>query len=195
MADFRAVLGPAIPRAIAPTIPASLYTAAGPSGARMPSGIAGLRVDLDIAAFNKSLDRYVSTLGPDVVEAVKKLALELLRRIQMKTPTRTGRLKASFHAVLPGEQDRYRYQDLKGHSFDGSTGLTAQGASLRDWIMGGTNVTIEAIVGTNVDYAIFIEAGHSRKAPNGMVAISVAEMTGALDQAVEAALNNASRVP
>ena len=196
----------------------------------MPSGIAEIRVDLEMVQFDAAFQRYLKLASDDVEYAVSKTALQLLERIQMKTPVDTGRLRASFHAVLPGQgavsgtgqgsavADRYLYTDRFGRTFDGSLGVKARNVDLtRSWgtalagyaqgsltptsiipaSLGGAfqsageNTTVgvvEAWVGTNVEYAIYIEAGHSRKAPQGMVAISVAEMTGALERAVEQAL-------
>lgn len=150
-----------------------------------PSRAAGIQVEFELGRFNAALDRYVAALQPSVVDAVRTLALDLLGRIQQKTPVDTGRLRASFHAVMPGQTDRYTYRDRRGGSFDGSLGVTAKGS-----VLGGG---VEAVVGTNVDYAIFIEAGHSRQAPQGMVAVSVVELTGALERAVEVAVTQADR--
>lgn len=180
--DYRNVLGPAIPRALNPA-----------SGARLPSGIAGIRVDVEVGQFNAAWARYTATVNANMAQEVTRVALDLLARIQKKTPVDTGRLRASFHAVLPGETDRYTYQDKEGRTFNGSLGVKGDSVALGDWVLGRGDGKVGAVVGTNVDYAIYIEAGHSRKAPNGMVAISVAELTGALERAVARALEQASR--
>lgn len=158
----------------------------GPSGGQIPSGVAGLRVEVNTSELNAALTRYLTTATAKVEDAVIQVALELLARIQNKTPVDTGRLRNSFHAVLPGKVDSsYRYHDDARKSFNDPLAQKAQ----RDVV---SNI-YEAIVGTAVHYALVIEAGHSRKAPSGMVAISAAEMTGALDAAVERILTNAGR--
>jgi len=64
-------------------------------------------------------------------------------------PVRTGRLKNSIHAVLPDSFDSsYPYTDDQGRAYDGALEM-------------GTKPT-EAIVGTNVEYAFWVEAGTSR---------------------------------
>jgi len=158
----------------------------GPSGGQIPSGVADIRVTVNEAEFNGALERYLVAFKTGAEDAVIKTALELLGRIQMKTPTDTFRCKNSFHAVLPGQRDNhFAYKDILGKTWEGALGE----AAARDVIRG----EYEAIVGTNVFYAIFLEAGHSRQAPSGMVAVSVAEMTSALDAAVEKALNEAGQ--
>jgi hypothetical protein len=159
----------------------------GPSGGQIPSGVADLRLEIHTEELNAAFTRYLAAVTIKAEDAVIKVALELLGRIQSKTPVDTGRLRNSFHAVLPGKTDSsFRYSDDYRKSFNDPLGERAQ----RDVV---TN-TFEAIVGTAVHYALVIEAGHSRQAPSGMVAISVAEMTGALDAAVEKALNDAGQV-
>jgi phage gpG-like protein len=148
-----------------------------------PSAAAGVRVEFELGRFNQSLDRYLQVVQPNVHDAVRTVALDLLARIKQRTPVDTGRLRNSFHAVMPGQTDNYSYSDREGRGYDGSLGVTPKVSVLKG--------EVEAVVGTNVDYAIFIEAGHSRKAPRGMVAVSVLELTGALEKAVEAALTQA----
>jgi hypothetical protein len=160
----------------------------GPSGGQIPASSALLRVEFDVAAFNASLARYLSAVQPNVRDTVIKTALELLNRIQQKTPVDTGRLRNSFHAVLPGQTDTgFRYTDDHGKSFNDPLRMTAQLNIL-------TGV-YEAIVGTDVKYGPVIEAGHSKQAPSGMVSISVAEMMAALDAAVEKILNDSGKLP
>ena len=151
----------------------------GPVGGQIPSGVALTRVDLNVVDFNASLTRYIQLLGIDTVDTVKSQALDLLKRIQLKTPRDTHRLVRSFHAVLPGQVDSsFPYTDKSGKAFDGALHVSPKN---------GPDV-VEAAVGTNVKYGPVIEAGHSRQAPNGMVAISVAEMTGQLDAAMTTAI-------
>jgi hypothetical protein len=174
------------------TPPSSQYAAIpliptlGPSGGQIPSEAALLRVEFNTTELTAALNRFLLTATVNVEDAVIKVALELLGRIQQKTPVDTGRLRNSFHAVLPGQTDgHFRYQDNSGRSFNDPLGVRAQ----RDVVQ----QLYEAIVGTDVVYGPIIEAGHSRKAPSGMVSISVAEMVGALDAAVEKVLNDAGK--
>lgn len=162
---------------------ASLTLMASPSGpGRLASGEALLRVEFETERFNESLKEYVNVFRRDLEETIRVVSLELLSRIQRRTPVATGRLRNSFHAVMPGETDTYVYADNRGRTFWGA--LDEHSHAQDD------NEVIEAVVGTNVPYALFIEAGHSRQAPNGMVAISRAEMASVFEAMIEKALED-----
>ena len=154
-----------------------------PELGRLVSGQAALRVEIEVERFNLALTAYVNEFHREVEQTVRQVSNELLYRIRRRTPVDTRRLQNSFHAVMPGEIDTYTYTDDLGRSFDGT--LTEHPHAEN------TDETIEAIVGTNVPYAIYIEAGHSRQAPNGMVAISRAEMASTLEALVARAIGGA----
>lgn len=135
------------------------------------SDAALITIEVDLDKYNASLDKFIKAFGVSLDEILRSEAFDLQRRIQQKTPVLTGRLRNSFHTVAPGFSDTFAYRDNRGGAFDGSLSVKA-GPS-------------EAIVGTNVPYAIHIEAGGSRKAPEGMVAVSVREKTGDLNRALE----------
>jgi hypothetical protein len=81
--------------------------------------------------------------------------------------------------IAPGTRtDTFAYRDNRGRSFDG--GLGAVG--LR---------SLEAGVASNVLYMLRLEAGWSRQAPAGMVAISIQELRGALDARASAVIDRA----
>jgi hypothetical protein len=150
-------------------------------GALSPSQSAGVWVEVETRQLNEKLGRFLEVLQRDASQTVRTVALELLRRIQMRTPVDTGRCKNSFHMVQPGTPvDVFAYADNHGKGFDGS---------LSDASTGDT----EAVVGTDVEYAIFLERGHSRQAPYGMVALSVAELTGALEAKMQQVIQQAAR--
>jgi len=142
-------------------------------------GEARALLELDVEMFNASMKEYVETFRKNAEFEVQNLALELLGKIERRTPTVTHRLQNSFHVIMPGETDSYQFEDAEGHSFDGVLHDHPH-AELSDEV-------IEAVVGssgTAVPYNIIIEAGHSAKAPHGMMAISFAEMAGRLEAAI-----------
>jgi len=145
--------------------PARLWS--GAAIARSTSGLIWVEVNID--GLNETLARWAEALGRDVQDAVVTVSLELLARIQMRTPVDTGRARNSWHVVLPGQPDSYTYTDSHGQSFDGM---------LRTITPPGP---FQAVVGTNVAYMVYLEAGSSRQAPAGMVSVSLVEMRGALE--------------
>lgn len=125
--------------------------------------------------------KALNDLGVLMQKDVVAFAHELHRRIALKTPVDTGRARASWHVVPPGtEADQYAYQDAHGQSFDGS-------------LRGVSTGPMESVVGSNVEYMIFLEAGHSRQAPEGMVAQSLLEVRGALEAMINDTLKKAAQ--
>jgi hypothetical protein len=122
--------------------------------------------------------QQLQAAGVQMQEELIIYTLKLLELIQTKTPFDTGRARASWHAVLPNTpQDSFFYEDKFGKKFDGTLPNTGAGP-------------LEAWVGTNVEYMIFLEAGHSKQAPNGMIAISLVELKGGLEGRLAAVLGN-----
>lgn len=144
---------------------------------RFQAGNAALSVEAEVTDINRVL-KQLAGLHALSQRALVEVGLELLRRIALKTPVKTGRLRNSFHLVPPGQPDAYVYQDDIGSTFEGT--------------LHETPGPMEALVGTNVVYAVAIEGGHSRQAPQGMVAISVAEMRGALDAKLDQLIRDAA---
>jgi len=150
-----------LPR-VSVSAPSKLWT-----GLAVPRSVAGaIGVSVALDALDAAMEAHVQETFQDAEDMIGSLALELLGRIQARTPVDTGRALNSWHAVMPGESDAYTYKDGNGKSFDGSIGVTAG--------------PLEAWVGSNVDYMIYLEVGHSRQAPAGMVAVSVLELRDGL---------------
>ena len=137
-----------------------------------PSERAAVRLEIEQTRFNKSVQRYIQRFRLQTAEAVAALAFELEGLVKEKTPVDTGRLRASIHTVLYGQNDNFTYR------------ITPRGRQRPATYFGGLlteqRTPLEAIVGTNVEYALPIEAGHSRQAPSGMFRVSMVELRGRL---------------
>ena len=150
------------------------------SPVQVHSTYASGQVRIELTAFNNFL-RQLQGAGLEMQRELIRYGLEILKRIQMRTPVDTARARNSWHAVLPNQGDSYQYNSNARHrdgtpitgptSFDGTLDVHAG-----PWDM---------FVGSNVEYMLFLEAGHSQQAPNGMVAVTLAEMTGALEARLE----------
>jgi len=144
---------------------------------RWQSADASVRVEADLRQVNELL-AGLHVAGFLIQDEIRKLGLEILRRVAARTPVKTGRAKNSWHLVGPNsESDSFTYHDDQGRTFDGS-------------LADGHTGPLEVIVGSNVFYMILLEAGHSRQAPQGMVSITLAEVQGALEARVDAILND-----
>lgn len=140
------------------------------TGGPSPSQRGAMRLEIETARFTAELRRFAARLNPAMQRDVLVAnGLDLLRRVQMRTPVRTSRAKNSLHFVPPDTAaDAFRYTDAQGRSFDGNL---AEGTG-----------PLEALVGGNVVYLLPLEAGSSRQAPAGMFAVSLAEKRGHLER-------------
>jgi len=144
--------------------------------AMSPSQSARVRVETNLTEFNRKLKEFAKQFEGDVGRLVLAHALDYQARVQRRTPVDTGRLRNSIHTIPPGTKgEAFQYRDNQGRSFNGSLENAVTGKH-------------EVIVGTNVEYATVIEAGHSKQAPAGMFAVTLKEKTGALEQALQKAL-------
>lgn len=144
-----------------------------------PSQRAVVQVHVDVARWNVAVGRFIQVFGGNMHRIVSAHALDLLSRIQARTPVDTGRLRNSFHVIMPNSSfDRFAYTDRTGRGFDGS-------------LDGATTGPFEAGVGSNVEYGPRIESGSSKQAPHGMVAVSVREKSLELENEVARELGQA----
>lgn len=165
--------------AVLPRLPVSTSRRLHAGAAVSPSRRGAIAVDIELTQFNAALERYLQVVPQDVGTAVETLAFDLEGRVKLRSAVDTGRLRASIHTRLPGTRSGYTYRDTQGRSFDGTLD-TAPASPL-------TGV-IEAVVGTNVGYAPVIEANGGKATAPGMWRVSIAEMRGELDRAVERVL-------
>lgn len=91
----------------------------------------------------ESGDKMTKSLGR-IMRDASLVCMDYAKQI---APVRTGRYRSSIHLESPSKSD-YRYSDNKGRSFDG--GFSEKPAD------------DEIFVGTNVEYAGFLEEGTKR---------------------------------
>ena len=136
-------------------------------------------VSMNMQRFNASISRFLQEFGGNVHSIVLAHGLDFLARVVARTPRRTGRAANSWHLIPPNTRiDRYAYRDNTGRSFDGS-------------VDGAPTGPFEVVIATNVAYMPALEAGHSKQAPSGMLAVTAREKTKELD--TEIARNQGDR--
>lgn len=140
--------------------------------------------------FNRHIRDFIkkSSLSTDVI--LKKFAFDLVSRIIMKSPVDTGRSRAAWYvsAEKLGSGNRIsslgaravkRGQKKGGNRYGMNNALQLGRSEGKCNIHLGRLVQkkyIEIING--VKYILFLEYGRSKQAPQGMVRISMREMTG-----------------
>jgi hypothetical protein len=101
------------------------------------------------------------------LEATKKIAMEILSRVVLKSPVDTGRFRGNWTVSL-------NTPDLGiTDGVDPSGGATiARGSS----VITGMREPRVIYVSNNLPYAQRLEEGSSKQAPAGMVAVTLAEL-------------------
>jgi len=105
--------------------------------------------------------------------AVRKIALEMFRRIILKSPVDTGRFRGNWQIAIGSVPDGTLELDDKT-----GTATIAKGAA----IALGMNAGDTIYFANNLPYARRLEEGYSQQAPAGMVALTVQEFQSIVRQ-------------
>jgi len=138
-------------------------------------------VEFETRKFNQFITNFTRNVSRDKVPlAIKKFAVELLRRILLKMPVDTGRARAAWYASMEGLGVSFNLQrkgPLKAQR-GGNLGSVSQGMQEGSFVdnLKGPTPYVELINGC--PYIIYLEYGWSGQAPWGMVRISMREMRG-----------------
>jgi len=98
--------------------------------------------------------------------AVRKIALEMFRRIILKSPVLSGRFRGNWQLAIGSVPEGTLELDDKT-----GTATIAKGAATALGINAGDTIYFA----NNLPYARRLEEGYSQKAPNGMVALTIQE--------------------
>lgn len=121
----------------------------------MNRGFSDLQVD--VTAFNQDLSKIKKSVDKkSTPEFLRRLMLALLRDIQMLTPRDTGRAKGGWNPGLRGV--------VSGRNIRKKDGEYQETAKGKEYIIEATN---------RVKYILFLEYGHSKQAPQGMVGVTL----------------------
>ena len=139
-----------------------------------------ISLDVDTRKFNKAIKKFIKESDLDATVVLKKIAFDLLAWIlapppHRKHPVDTGRSRAAWYPSIKGLGMNY---DLSKDvdPINSQVGKGKREGAFVDKSKGFTNKYVEMING--VDYIIYLEYGHSKSAPAGMVRISMRKMTG-----------------
>lgn len=115
-------------------------------------------------------------VGGDVNKLMRALSLEALRRIMLKTPVDTGRARANWNVSI----DAPDTSTNEAATIAGAPAKQAEGGAR---IVGADFFAGDEIYITNgLPYIKPLEDGHSKQAPQGMVAVTVQELKPLVDQ-------------
>lgn len=138
----------------------------------------------DVRTFARDLDAFAAKIGLAPAIVVKKIGFDLHRRIVLKTPVDTGRARASWN-ISVNQPDRSVEPEIPDDQ-KLSAGAAAKKALAKQQAIGKLGPTDEIWISNNLPYIVALERGHSRQAPAGMVAVSLAEVYAEIDAIVGA---------
>ena len=115
--------------------------------------------------FSIDLTRWgVSLEHEQAPKFIRKIALDLLKKVTMKSPVKTGRFKANWMTGIGGADET-------------TTESTVDDAVMRGSIILSAYRDLKQIhISNNLPYAAALEHGHSMQAPLGVAEISVEEI-------------------
>ena len=115
--------------------------------------------------FSIDLTRWGTSLEKEQApQFIRKIALELLKKVTMKSPVDTGRFRANWMVGIGGADET-------------TTDSTVNDAMMRGSIVLTGYKTLKQIhISNNLPYAAALEHGRSMQAPLGVAEVSVAEI-------------------
>lgn len=122
-----------------------------------------------LRAFELAIDNFINEAIPEAVADLQRtVALEILTGVVLKTPVDTGRARGGWTLTLDAPVFDLSESDIPR---DPTGRIIAGAAVLRN--LKPFSVTY---VQNNVPYIVALEDGHSRQAPGGMVAVTIASV-------------------
>lgn len=134
-----------------------------------------------MANFTADLTKFVEKTKIKIDVVIRKVALQALRGVVLKTAVLTGRLRGNWRVAMSAANLSVQW-DL----FDkGGEATIAKGATIIATTPKNQDVTI--YITNNLPYAQWIEDGHSKKAPQGMLKITFVEVRMGLEELIKSA--------
>jgi hypothetical protein len=119
--------------------------------------------------FTLQLNKEIADTDEKIEDAIALIALDSLRGVVMKSPVDTGRFRGNW--IVSKNAPNAKSSEVT----DKNGGQTiTKGSGVIDTFKMDTDSRI--IIQNNLPYANRLENGWSKQAPNGMVALTVAEM-------------------
>jgi hypothetical protein len=137
-----------------------------------------LSVQMETKEFNKFVNKFVRECGVETETAIRRIALDLLSRIEKKNPVLTGRSRAGWFTSMTGLGGPWTEE---GNDPE----MIAKGKTEGKFVNKLKNKRVKYVVLINsVYYATILEYGSSSQSPAGMVRVSIREMTGKLPKEI-----------
>jgi hypothetical protein len=129
---------------------------------------------VSLGNFSLDVRRFVEKAKGNVDIVIRKIALDLFKRVILKSPVDTGRFKGNWQVAI-GEMP------IGTLELDDKAG-TATISKMQATVMGLEAGQVIYLV-NNLVYGPRLEYGYSKQAPNGMVRLTLQEFPGIVVEA------------
>lgn len=126
-----------------------------------------MNVNIELRGLNQLIDKQEKKLRALASEAIQDAAEQTI----VRTPVDTGFARASWWASINSDSGDAPAEEEKTSGVAGSVITIARLSVTID----GTDLGDKLTIGNSASYIAALENGHSKQAPNGMVAVTVNE--------------------
>jgi hypothetical protein len=137
-------------------------------------------VTSSVSVFNRLMIDSFSIIKDDLVTLQKRIVLEVLRRVVLRTPVDTGRARGNWQievgSIPKGETGKL----AKGEDAEAASIGSAQGGQvIADGLAKLKQLGFSEVVwiANNLEYVVFLEDGSSGQAEAGMLEITLLEVS------------------
>lgn len=121
----------------------------------------------NLLEFNKEIAEFAKTIPGKVTELQRKIVLEALKRVVLKTPVDTGRARGNWQVSIGSPAGTKLDVTDKAGGETITKGLA---------VLTGLSPYQIVFIDNNLEYIEFLEHGSSKQAPTGMLKITVEEL-------------------
>lgn len=133
-------------------------------------------------SFELDIQRFVDKAKGNADLVVRKIALDMFKRVIIKSPVDTGRFKSNWQVAIntiPGGTLGSSGKDKAGNATYDADGSLARVSAIALTSKAGDVIWLV----NNVSYANRLEYGWSEQAPKGMVRLSIQEFNSVVAKA------------
>lgn len=135
----------------------------------------------DLKGFERDLDEFAESIGIKTEQVIKKIALQIFNGVVLKTPVDTGRARASW--VIGIERPVNSPALSESQEFGPQEAVSFAFQELAELNEIGPDSTV--FISNSLPYIETLENGNSKQAPEGMVAVTLAEVESGLKRLVD----------
>lgn len=126
--------------------------------------------------FSLDVDKWIAKAKGKQDLVVRKVSLDIFRRVILRTPVRSGRARGNWQCAI----NNIPVGEIETVDTNGATTLEAVADAIKDAKAGDVIYLVN-----NVPYILKLENGSSKQAPAGMVGITLTEFGAVVDQAAK----------